>query len=224
MRALLTDIEGTTTSVSFVYDTLFPYFREHFESYAHRGDPALEDPLTEIIQTVRTETGQTLTRGEAIGQALAWAAADRKHTALKTLQGLVWRHAYESGEIKGHVYDDVPPALQRWKKSGLLLTVYSSGSVAAQQLLFRHSVAGDLTPFFSNYFDTTSGPKREPASYRHIAATLALPAADILFLSDVVEELDAAHDAGLQTLQLVRPGTPPGIRHRTAPDFSVIQP
>ncbi len=224
MQYILTDIEGTTTSVSFVYDTLFPYFTKHFAGFYTRHYPhyGLAEQLEAVMQTVREEENKIIGPIEAVDQLLAWTAADRKHPALKALQGSVWRAAYEAGEIQGHIYDDVLPALQRWQNAGYGLGIYSSGSVEAQQLLFGHSVFGDLRPFFAHYFDTKVGHKREAASYRNIEAALGIPAADILFLSDVEAELDAAAEAGFQTIQLVRPGNQAGTRHRVVADFSEI--
>jgi enolase-phosphatase E1 len=138
---------------------------------------------------------------------------------LKAIQGILWRDAYENNEISGHIYPDVPAALEQWKKANIQMGVYSSGSVEAQQLLFGHSGFGDLTPFFSHYFDTAIGNKREAASYRAIQNTIDLPAGEILFLSDVEAELDAAKDAGMQTVQLVRPGTMASEKHVTATGF-----
>lgn len=224
MRYILTDIEGTTTSVSFVYDTLFPYFKREIAGFIHqfhaRADVAL---LLDAIQyTVLEEGGKMLASNELAQQLIAWTDADRKHPGLKTMQGLVWRLAYQKGELKGHLYPDVLPALERWRQAGIRLGVYSSGSVEAQTLLFGHSEFGDLTPYFSNYFDTQVGHKREVQSYRIISNILDLPPQDILFLSDVDAELDAAAEMGMQTIQLVRPGTAPGHHHRTAVDFTEI--
>ena len=218
-RCILTDIEGTTTSVSFVYDTLFPYFVEHIDSLlAMQDKPEVRDTFAAI----RTE--QQLANDEAVLDRLRqWVAEDRKETHLKTLQGIVWQQAYLSGAIKGHVYPDVAPCLERWYAEGRQLAVYSSGSVAAQKLLFGYSEAGDLTPLFSAYFDTKVGHKRESDAYRKICSELNLPASDILFLSDVEAELDAAAAAGLHTLQLVRAGTTPGTRHATVSSFDDIQ-
>lgn len=151
-----------------------------------------------------------------------WTAEDRKSTPLKTIQGLIWEQGYRSGALRAHVYSDVPPALVRWRKEGLLLGVYSSGSIHAQKLLFGHTIAGDLGSIFQAWFDTTTGPKRELASYRRIAESLGLDAPEILFLSDVVEELDAAAEAGFQTCLLVREGPLPTGRHRAVVGFQDV--
>lgn len=224
LQYILMDIEGTTTSVAFVYDTLFPYFKRQIHHFLqHRASLLLvAEPLRLVQQTLEEETGLTPSLAELADQLVAWTEADRKHPALKAIQGVVWRVGYETGAFRGHVYEDVPPALSRWKAAGLQLGVYSSGSVEAQELLFKYSIFGDLTPRFSNHFDTGVGPKRESNSYRNIAQILQLQPEALLFLSDVVEELDAASVAGMQTVQIVRPGTVAGLRHRVSEDFSEI--
>ncbi len=221
---ILLDIEGTTTSVSFVYDTLFPYFTKYFPAYAaaHRNEPAFCDRLAQVQDIVLREDGRTISTDAAEQVLLDWTVADRKETNLKAMQGEVWRNGYAAGALKGHVYPDVRPALERWTARGLRVGIYSSGSVDAQKLLFGHSEAGDLLPFLSDHFDTHIGPKRAPEAYRAIAEALGLPPSDILFCSDVEAELDAARSAGLQTLQIVRPGTQASGHHPTAPDFSSL--
>jgi enolase-phosphatase E1 len=149
---------------------------------------------------------------------------DRKVTPLKALQGMLWEAGYRRGDFTGHVYPDAALRLRRWHHAGIGLYVYSSGSVQAQRLLFGHSDAGDLTPLFSGYFDTTSGPKRAADSYRRIAARIGLPTAEILFLSDMIEELDAARAAGMRTMRLVRDRTPAAnAPHPEVGDFSQIR-
>lgn len=225
MRYILTDIEGTTTSVAFVYETLFPYFKKHISAFLNESDlenSTLAPLLQDVKDTVQKEEGLLLANEELAQQLIAWTKADRKHPALKVLQGILWRTAYERGEIKGHIYPDVPPALERWREAGIGMGVYSSGSVEAQKLLFGHSEFGDLTPFFSNYFDTNVGHKREAASYQTIADQLEIATAEILFLSDIEAELDAALAVGIQTIQLIRPDTIIGLRHKIATDFSEI--
>ncbi len=218
------DIEGTTTSVAFVYDTLFPYFKRQIHDFLRDRASLLlvAEPLRLAQNTIWEESAMTLSLGELADQLVAWTEADRKHPALKAIQGIVWRNGYENGAFRGHVYEEVPPALTRWKAAGLELGIYSSGSVEAQQLLFRYSIFGDLKPCFSNYFDTGVGPKREANSYQNIAKTLQLPPDAILFLSDVVEELNAAATAGMETIQIVRPGTVAGTGHLVAEDFGEI--
>ena len=218
------DIEGTTTSVAFVYETLFPYFKRRIHDFLRNRTTLLSvaEPLRLAQNTICEEAGSALALEELADQLVAWTDADRKHPALKAIQGVVWRAGYESGVLKGHVYEDVPPALTRWKALGMQLGIYSSGSVEAQQLLFKYSLYGDLTPAFSNYFDTGVGPKREVASYQNIAESLQILPTAILFLSDIVEELDAAATAGMRTTQIVRPGTTASSRHQVAADFTAI--
>lgn len=220
--AIITDIEGTTTPIAFVRDVLFPYARARLpELLATAGDPTAADPE---IAAALAELDRLAPGRDRLATLQAWMDADAKVTPLKTLQGLIWRQGYRSGAIAGELYPDVAPALRRWARAGLRLYVYSSGSEEAQRLLFGHSVAGDLTPLFAGFFDTRVGGKREPASYRSIAAGIGLPAAELLFLSDTEAELDAATAAGLRTCQLLRApdGTLPSPRHRTAADFTTI--
>ena len=206
---ILTDIEGTTTSVSFVYDVLFPYFREHiWELKNMTGIAEVDNAFAETKAIVLKEEGNELQSTDEIIQKLhSWCEEDRKITPLKTLQGLLWKIGYEQGVLKGHVYDDVPIALDKWNRMGLKMGVFSSGSVEAQKLIFGYSIMGDLTPYFSNYFDTKTGMKREIETYNKIAQIINIKPTKILFLSDIVEELQAADKAGFQTIQLVRPGT-----------------
>ena len=194
-RAILTDIEGTTSSIAFVAETLFPYARARLPAFvaAHPDETALI--LAEVAAMEPGDPVATLTR---------WIDEDRKATPLKTLQGMIWADGYASGEYQAHVYDDAVAGLRRWHAAGHQLYVYSSGSVAAQKLLFSHSTAGDLSPLFSGWFDTAIGGKRDAASYRNLVTALARPPSEILFLSDVVEELDAAREAGLQTVLVDR--------------------
>lgn len=215
---VLTDIEGTTTAIAFVKDTLFPFAAAEFDAFldAHEHDPEVAAILAEVRAIAREQDPRSVLR--------LWMAEDAKVTPLKALQGLMWRAGYLDGRLKGHLWPDVAPCLKAWARAGLRLAVYSSGSVEAQRLLFGHSEAGDLTGLFTGFFDTKVGGKREAASYATIAAGLHLPPGEILFLSDVAEELDAAAAAGLQCCQLVRPedGTPPSARHRQAADFPEV--
>ncbi len=178
-RAILTDIEGTTSSLSFVHDTLFPYARARLPAYVaeHGGD---------------------------LAQLLAWMDADAKVTELKDIQGRIWAEGYAAGELTGHVYPDAAEALRGWHDDGLKLAVFSSGSVAAQKLIFGHSDQGDLSPLFSGWFDTTTGPKREAMSYLMIADALGVSPADMLFLSDIAAETDAAKAAGMRAMLIDR--------------------
>lgn len=202
-KAVLTDIEGTTSSIAFVHDVLFPYAREHLPRFV--ADHAEEPAIASLIDDVRREAGKAASDiDEVVAILKSWIDEDRKATPLKALQGHVWKHGYEAGDFTGHIYDDAAANLRRWASSGVGLYVYSSGSVAAQKLLFGYSDAGDLTSLFSGYFDTRIGHKKEAASYGVIVDALAAQPDEVLFLSDVVEELDAATTAGMRTIQLVR--------------------
>ncbi|MBI3574937.1 MAG: acireductone synthase [Gammaproteobacteria bacterium] len=221
IQAILTDIEGTTSSLSFVKDVLFPYSRAHMANFvrAHAHEPAVRAQLDEVSRLA----GRTLTTEEASAQLIAWIDADKKITPLKALQGLIWETGYKHGDYQGHMYEDAVRWLRRWKERGLMLYVFSSGSVLAQKLLFGHTAWGDLTPLFSGYFDTTIGNKREAAAYRAIAGQIGLPPSDILFLSDIREELDAARAAGMQTVWLVRDGAlPTDAGHSWARNFDAV--
>lgn len=216
--AVLTDIEGTTTPIAFVHDVLFPFARTNLPGFLrdHATDPAVAAELA----TIRAGApGQ-----DPVDVLLGWMDRDMKETPLKTLQGLVWRQGYVDGKLQAVLYPDVPPYLRQWHAAGLGLFVYSSGSVAAQRLLFGHSDAGDLNRLFTGFFDTRIGAKRDVASYRSIAAQIEHPAGAILFLSDIEAELDAAAEAGLRTCQLVRPadGTVASTRHPVAAGFDEI--
>jgi enolase-phosphatase E1 len=209
VKYILTDIEGTTTSVKFVYDVLFPYFRSHIgELKELMTQDEVQKAFRQTVElAVSLENKKLSSVDDIINTLYRWSEEDRKITPLKTVQGILWEKGYESGEIKGHVYEDVAPALKNWHEQGLGLGVFSSGSIAAQKLIFGFSEAGDLTRFFSDYFDTTTGGKREIETYPKIADALNHKPSEILFLSDIVEELEAAEAAGFQTVQLVRPGT-----------------
>lgn len=223
IRAILTDIEGTTSSISFVKDVLFPYARAHLGDFvAARGDdPEVARWLTAAAQ----EAGIAADDRAAIVETLRrWIDEDRKATPLKALQGLIWEAGYRDGAYSAHVYPEVAARLRAWKAQGLPLYVYSSGSVAAQKLFFRYSEAGDLSGLFDGHFDTEMGGKRDSASYVRIASAMAQPPESILFLSDIVEELDAARAAGLQTVWLCRApqACPAESTHRCVGDFDAI--
>lgn len=202
-RAILTDIEGTTSSIAFVHTVLFPYALRALPNFVkhNTGNPVVR----EWLDRAALDIGGVVSDDCIVEILQNWIREDRKHPALKALQGMLWKDGYERGDYRGHVYADATEALRHWHAQGIPLIVYSSGSVDAQKLLFAHSDAGDLSGLFAGNFDTAVGGKRESGSYQRIARELGLPAGDILFLSDVVEELDAARDAGLQTLLLDRP-------------------
>ena len=223
-RAIVTDIEGTTSSIDFVREVLFPYARQHLPAFvrAHADEPEVRHWLDETAKEARLPADDETALVE---QLLRWIDADRKSTALKALQGMIWKHGYAAGDYRAHVYPEVPARLRHWHAAGMRLFVYSSGSVPAQQLFFRHSEAGDLSPLFAGYFDTQTGPKREAASYARIATAIGEPPDAILFLSDIVEELDAARAAGLRTGWLQRmPLDSPRRDHPSYPDFDAIVP
>lgn len=241
-QGILLDIEGTTSSVSFVYDVMFPYVRKHltFEVLTNWLEPEYVQAFDAIAGDAGHESlgkwlqKENLTRENALrganvicGEVLRLMDGDVKATGLKQLQGLIWKSGFESGELQAHVYDDVPPALERWNAAGKDVRIYSSGSVQAQKLFFGHTVAGDLLPRFRGHYDTTTGPKKEADSFRQIAGAFSLPPAEILFLSDIVGELDAARTAGLRTAHVVRPGNAihqpsRGESHAQITDFSQI--
>jgi len=193
-KSILLDIEGTTSSISFVADELFPYARKHLAAFVEANPEVVAPILAEV-------PGE-----DPVATLIQWIDEDRKATPLKTLQGLIWAQGYADGELKGHVYPDTPDALRRWTQAGLQVNIYSSGSIAAQKLIFGHSIAGDLTPLLGNYFDTTTGPKREADSYTKIADALGLAPSELLFVSDMPAEVDAAREAGLQALLIDRAG------------------
>jgi len=212
--AILTDIEGTTTPIAFVHNVLFPYARSRMAGWCavHLDDPVIGEVARLAPDAPIAET------------LLGWMDRDEKITPLKTIQGMIWAEGYAKGEIKGVLYPDVPPALRRWAKAGLRLYVYSSGSEAAQRQIFGHAEAGDFSELFQGFFDTRVGPKRAAQSYADIARGINVSRPEILFLSDVEAELDAAAEAGLLTCQLVRPqdGTQASARHKVAADFGEV--
>jgi len=223
ITAIVTDIEGTTSSLSFVKDVLFPYAREHMAEFvrSHGRDAAVR----KLLDAVQAEVGKPLSDAECVTQLQRWIDADKKITPLKALQGMIWEAGYRNGDFTGHVYEDAVRNLRLWREQGIALYVFSSGSVQAQRLIFGYSDFGDLTPLFSGYFDTTIGAKREADAYRKIAAAVTAPPAQILFLSDIKEELDAAQAAGLHTVWLVRDGSvDAGAAHAQVRDFDAVQP
>ena len=229
MKTVLTDIEGTTSSISFVKDVLFPYARRALPGFvaAHGDDPEVR----RWLDVVAAETGGVCQDAVIVETLQGWIDQDRKHTALKALQGMLWQTGYGRADFRAHIYPDAAAALPAWQAAGHPIAVYSSGSVPAQKLFFGHSEAGDLTPLVSGWFDTEMGGKREADSYRRIVAALGVPAGDVVFLSDVVEELDAARDAGLGTVLLDRREDYPQPRrgeathgHRRVESFADIEP
>jgi len=238
IQAILLDIEGTTTPIDFVFRTLFPYSRQRLEQFLleHGSEPNIREDVVALRAQHRTDAAERLNpppwADDSPSAELASAAVygtwlidrDSKCSALKSLQGKIWQEGYRSGNLRGEVYSDVPPALARWSRLGKIICIFSSGSVLAQKLLFGNTAAGDLTGFLRAYFDTTSGPKNAPGSYVRIAETLALNAPNILFISDVSKELDAARDAGMQTMLCVRTASAERVAsaHRVVHSFEEI--
>jgi enolase-phosphatase E1 len=230
-KAIVTDIEGTTSSISFVKDVLFPYARQALPAFvaAHGGE--LE--VRHWLDKVREETGDPdADDGRVVETLQAWIDADRKHTALKALQGMIWNAGYADSRFQAHIYPDATAALRRWHAAGHPLHVYSSGSIPAQRLLFAHTTAGDLAPLFTGWFDTRTGGKREVDSYRRILEEIGRGRGGAVFLSDVVEELDAARDAGFDTVLVDRREDYPTPRtedkdthgHRRVTSFDGLEP
>ena len=205
---ILMDIEGTTSSISFVKDVLFPYFLLNIDDINKLSNiKEVKYAFGQVLRIVKREENRDITTSEeVILQLKKWCEQDLKITPLKTLQGILWQKGYQNGELLGHVYDDVPVMLENWNLLGKKMGIFSSGSVNAQKLLFSHSVKGNLSTYFSNYFDTNIGSKRDSDTYSLITKQLALPSNRILFLSDVIEELAAADMAGMKTIQITREG------------------
>lgn len=232
VKLILTDIEGTTSSISFVKDVLFPYAADHLPAFVKENinDEKVQTALQQTAE-LAAEDGEVINADDTdalIAKLLQWISEDRKATPLKTLQGLIWKTGYENGDYQAHMYPDATEYLKKWHDSGLPLYVYSSGSVKAQELFFGYSQDGNLLPLFNGHFDTLMGGKRETQSYLNILAELqkthaGLNAEDVLFLSDIKEELDAAKEAGMQTVWLVREdGIPADAEHKAVKGFAEI--
>lgn len=231
-RAVLLDIEGTVTPLSFVYETLFPYTRAHGPQFIreHWEDEELQRAcadLARLNEVDRVDGAPVLgdSPASAIDYYLWLVDRDRKVTPLKLIQGLIWQRGFDSGVLQSDVFADVPPAFERWRNAGQDIAIYSSGSVLAQQNVFRHSNRGDLTRFIDAYFDTRMGGKREPASYEAIAKRLGRNVRELLFVSDSLEELDSAASAGLRTALCIRPGNAPVANahaHRSIESFEEL--
>ncbi|NRQ43715.1 acireductone synthase [Rheinheimera sp. YQF-2] len=219
--AIITDIEGTTSRISFVTEVLFPYAARELPGFirANLSDAAVAAAL-DACRALMQQADATV--DAIIARLQQWIAEDQKITPLKALQGMVWQQGYQSGAFRGHLYQDAFATLTQWQQQGIKLYVYSSGSVQAQQLLFRYSDFGDVTPLFSGYFDTRVGAKRDISSYAAILQQLQLPPKQVLFLSDVTAELDAAKVLGIATVQLIRDGQSPSD-HPAVSSFSQIE-
>lgn len=233
VRAILLDIEGTTTPIAFVHDVLFSYARAHARHFLRkninsdevRGDVSMlfEEHALDVVNG--REPPELTEEIDSLGDYIDWLIDhDRKSTGLKSLQGKIWRQGYLDGSLKAQVFADVAPAMERWGAAGLSVSIFSSGSVLAQQLLFAHTDAGDLTRFIDKYFDTNTGKKGEADSYRRIAAEIGFEPEQIVFVSDVVGELDAAEEAGMKTLLSIRPGNAieGPTHHRTIESFDQL--
>jgi enolase-phosphatase E1 len=225
VRGILLDIEGTTTPIAFVHDVLFSYARSHLRDYLARH--FTDESVRADLEALRQEGGDFNEELESVVAHINQLIdLDRKSTGLKSLQGKIWHEGYAEGSLRAQVYPDVAPAMARWRLAGFNVSIFSSGSVLAQQLLFAHTEAGDLTQFINNYFDTTTGKKGEAESYESIAATLKLQPTEMLFISDVVNELAAAHNAGMKTVLSLRPGNPPqesADRYQAITSFDDLQ-
>jgi enolase-phosphatase E1 len=211
LGGILLDIEGTTTPIAFVHDVLFSYARTHVRDYVakHFDDEAVQADIRLLRDEAENEGLQADNVDEIVKYIHRLIDLDRKSTGLKSLQGKIWHQGYADGSLRAQVFADVAPAFARWRAADLNVSIFSSGSVLAQQLLFAHTEAGDLTPLIDHYFDTSVGKKGEAESYRRIAAAVKLPPSEILFISDVVVELAAAREAGMKTALAVRPGNQP---------------
>jgi len=222
IRVVLTDIEGTTSSISFVHDVLFPYASKHLPDFVranYQDNPDVSAQLDAVAESAKADREDI----DALIHTLqAWIREDRKDTSLKALQGMVWEQGYQKGELKGHIYPDAAEYLHRWHDRGLRLYVYSSGSTKAQKLIFGFSTEGDFTPFFSDYFDIRVGAKREPASYQNILDAIGVEASTVLFLSDIEAELEAAETVGMRTAWLVRDGGLPETDRFVARNFAEV--
>ncbi len=221
IKAIVTDIEGTTSSLSFVKDILFPYARTKLPDYIRQN---INEPyVQQLLSDTAKEIGSKLDTETAITQLIQWLDEDKKITPLKALQGLIWEAGYRQGDFKGHLYQDAIDNLKAWNAQGIALYVYSSGSVLAQKLLFGHTDSGNLIPLFSGFFDTHIGGKKEVDSYHNIAEHIGYPPPNILFLSDIKAELDAAKTAGYQTIWLVRDQEPDTeAEHQQVTSFAQI--
>ncbi len=238
VKGILLDIEGTTSSIRFVYDVMFPYVRQALDDFLsnHWNSDELQDCLPLLAEDLgfdsvdawlgdKDESGRQLAVSRAVVQLMD---DDVKATGLKQLQGIIWRSGFHSGQLVSHLYDDVEPAVRAWNAKGLDVRIYSSGSIAAQKLFFGHTVNGDLLDQFGGHYDTTTGSKKESSSYEKIAADFGLPAQQILFISDVPEELDAAESIGMRVRLSKRPGNKPVDDQRWDPvaidSFSALKP
>jgi enolase-phosphatase E1 len=223
IKAIVTDIEGTTSAIDFVHQVLFPYSTKALPDYVRQH--AQQTEIAAIIAQVKAEIKQADADLEVIITTLLdWIARDQKITPLKTLQGFIWETGFKNNHFQGHLYQDAYLNLKQWQQAGIKLYVFSSGSIKAQKLLFGYSQYGDLTYLFEGYFDTQVGNKKTVTAYQNIQKAIALPASEILFLSDVIAELDAAKTVGYHTLLLDREKNIDNTQgHNVVSDFDAIQ-
>lgn len=246
VSAVVLDIEGTTTPISFVHDVLFPYARKHLKEYI--ANEWKQPALLEYVNLLRSEASSevsslgadavadsqpalipeessatlTTVQNAVIGYCMYLMKSDRKSTALKGIQGLLWKSGYASGSLRSIVFDDVPVALRAWKSAGVPVYIYSSGSIVAQQLLFGHTEGGDLLDLLSGHFDTTTGPKTDASSYTKILDEIKQKAEGVLFVTDNVKEAAAATEAGMQVAVADRPGNAP-LSDEDAEKYRVVK-
>jgi len=234
IKAILLDIEGTTTPIDFVHQTLFPFARRRMAEFVEENFSALGDEIKRLKVEHEEDYAEEFyvkefdeTVPASIANYLIFLIdEDRKSTALKSIQGKIWQAGYEAGELKSEVFPDVPRAFARWREQGKTIAIYSSGSVLAQKLIFRYSNGGDLRTFIADYFDTNVGGKKDAASYRNIATALNFPVDEILFVSDVEAELKAAKAAGMETILSIREGNAPldsKTTHQSVKSFDEIK-
>lgn len=227
IKAIVTDIEGTTSSISFVHDVLFPYAKKRMAAFIRNVEQLSDNEQREIsLQLDEVAKLAGIPRDDLDGltqQLISWIEEDKKVTPLKALQGLIWRQGYQQGDFVGHVYKDAANYLKQWHDQGIDLYVYSSGSVNAQKLIFGYTDFGDLTPLFKGYFDTQIGGKREVGSYQHIIDKIGLPGDEILFLSDIEQELEAASQASMKTCWLIRKNDSKMAIHEAAKKYLVAR-
>ncbi len=220
-KLFLFDVEGTTTDINFVHKVLFPYAKANLEQYVlnHQDHPVVIKAISDVKETVKKEESTDLDLNGVIAKLQDWIKNDRKHGALKEIQGLIWDVGYSKGDFQGHLYPDVKPFFRKILDEGSKVGIYSSGSVHAQKLIFGFSIEGDLTPMISYYFDTQVGGKREKSSYENIAKETKLRPSEIHFFSDIPEELEAAKAAGFNVTQLLREGTNPSAKFEGIKSF-----
>ena len=233
VRGILLDIEGTTSSISFVYDVMFPYVRNNIASFL--SDNWQEESVQECIPQLANDLekpsvaewlgglSQQEQQAEVVAGVMGLMDADVKATGLKQLQGLIWKDGFHNGQMVAHLYEDVPDSIRRWKDLGVDIRIYSSGSIQAQQLFFGHTVAGDLLDQFRGHYDTTTGAKQDAESYRKIASEYDCAPSEILFVSDVVGELEAAREAGMQTVLSIRPGNKSAEKGHRFPEIESFE-